>query len=309
MTIAESSQTRVAYIREATPGVTPATPAFKELRYTGESFKHDRQNTTSNEMRPDRNVTDLTQTAGGASGGFNFELSYEAFDDFFEAALCGAWATNKVINGTAKYTHTFEKTYEQGATDTYLRYTGMEAGTLSIRLEAGGLATGSLSFTGLGGSSDDAPITGATYADAPTNEVMSAGFDFADLAITGVTSPKVTRIELQIANNMRQQRALGSVNAVGIGKGRCVVTGTATLYFENKEAYDLFLNGTAADLTFTLGGEDELQYIFNIPKLKFSDADVPASGNDQDIVITLPFQGLYDAGIGATIEIERVPAA
>lgn len=308
MAIAETSQTRLAFIKESVYGSTPVTPAFTKMRYTGDTLKHNRQNITSNEIRSDRNVADLIQVAGGAEGAVNFELSYGAFDAFLEAALCGTWSSNLLENGVSRHSFTLEKTFEQGATDTFIRYTGMMVNGFSLNIQTQQIVTGAFTFMGKGGSVGDAIISGATYSDSPTNDVMNAGMNFAALSITGAGSPKLTGLTLEVNNNARLQPVVGSIDSLGVGLGRCVVTGTATMYFENKSAYELFLAGTAADLSFTIGGVSDKQYQFSIPKLKFSDGDVPVPGNDQDVILTLPFQALYDPTLGATIEIERVPA-
>jgi hypothetical protein len=308
MTIAATSQTRLAFVKEVAYGVTPANPSFENVRYTGDTLKHNRQTITSNEIRPDRNVADLIQVGGGAEGAINYELSYGSFDDFLEAALCSAWALDKIKNGTSLSSFTFEKTFEQGATDTFIRYTGMMVNGFSLNIQTQQIVTGSFTFMGKGGSVGNAILAGATYTGAPTTDVMNAGVNFANLSITGAGTPKLTGLTLEVNNNMRQQAVVGSIENAGVGLGRCVVTGTATMYFENKSALELFLNGTATDLSFTIGGATEDQYIFTIPKLKFSDGDAPVPGNDQDVILTLPFQGLFDSTLGATIEIERVPA-
>lgn len=306
MAIAETSQTRLAIVKEASYGVTPATPVFTNLRYTGDSLKHNRGNVTSNEIRQDRNVADLIQVSGGAEGAINIELSYGAFDALIEAALCSAWSTNVVKNGVTKSSFTIEKTYEQGTTDTYLGYTGMVVNTMSLNIAVQEIVTGSFGFMGKGGYVSNAIISGATYADSPLNDVMSAGLSFSGLAITGAGSPNLTGLTLEINNNTRMQPVVGSIDSLGVGLGRFTVTGTATMYFENKTAYELFLAGTATDLEFTLSDGDN-DYDFVIPRLKFSDGDVPVGGNDQDVILTLPFQALYDDTLEGTIEITRVP--
>ncbi|AEP08888.1 phage tail tube protein [Micavibrio aeruginosavorus] len=305
--MADTSQTRLAYIAESVYGTTPATPTFKKVRYTGESLKHARQNITSNEIRPDRNVADLVQVAGGAEGGVNFELSYGTFDDFLESFMYSAWSSNVLKNGITPKSFSIEKTFETGATDNFFRYTGMIANTFNLDISTQQIVTGSFGFMGKGGSVATTAISGATYTDAPTYDVMNAGTNFASLAVTGVTSPKITALSLQGTNNLRQKPVVGSVESLGVGAGRFVLTGTVTMYFENKEAYDLFLAGTATDLTFTIGGASETNYEFVIPRLKFSDADVATPGNDQDVMITLPFQALYDPTEQCTLKITRVP--
>lgn len=307
--MADTSEVQLGYIEEATLGTTPATPEFKKVRMTGESLKHVRQNTRSNEIRSDRNTADSVQVSGGAQGGLNFELSYGAFDDLLEGALFNSWATNVLKNGVEKHSYTIEKIIELGATDAYKRYTGMMVDTFSLSVSAQNMVTGSIGFIGQGGTTDDAIITGATYTDAPTNDVMNAGVDFASLSMTGLTSPKITEVSINVANNLRQRPVVGSIESNGVGVGQCNVTGSITMYFENLEAYDLFLAGDATDLSFKLGGASELNYVFDIPRLKFTDADVPTPGNNQDIFITLPFEGLYDSSEGCALKITRTPAA
>ena len=58
----DSSQTRLAYIEESTWGTTPATPTMLEMRFTGESITPNIETIVSDEIRSDRNVTDLIQT-------------------------------------------------------------------------------------------------------------------------------------------------------------------------------------------------------------------------------------------------------
>lgn len=307
MTIADSSQTRLAFIKEAVYGTTPTTPVFTKMRYTGDSLKHTRQNISSQEIRPDRNQSDLIQVAGGAEGSVNFEMSYASFDDFLAAALCGTWVDDVLVNGVTRHSFTLEKTFEQGVTDTFIRFTGMMVSTMALNASVQEIVGGSFGFMGKGGSVSAAALAGSTYNDSPTNDVMNAGMNFANLSINGAGSPKLTGVSLETNNNLRLQPVIGSIDSAGVGMGQFTLNGTVTMYFENKDAYELFLAGTASDLKFTIGGAVDKQYIFTIPKLKFNDGDVPTPGNNQDVILTLPFTALFDPAINGTIEVERVP--
>jgi hypothetical protein len=273
--MADTSQTRLAYIAETTWGTTPATPAFTNARFTGEGLSPNIDNITSNEIREDRNVTDLIQVGQSSGGTVDFELSYGAFDDWLESVLYGTWATNVLINGNTENSFTIEKTFETGA-------------------------------TGKGASTDQAIITGATYTPGPSNPVINAATNFANLAITGVTSPEVTAINLNVTNNLRTQKVLGSLDARGIGTGRFEVTGDLTAYFENEELFDLYLNGTSADLSFKLGGASSLNYVFDMGTIKFETGEVLAGGNDQDLLAVMTFRDLFD-GVDNTLKITRTP--
>lgn len=86
MALASSNRAQLAFITEVTPGTTPGGNGTS-LRYTGESLDFAVQTTQSNEIRADRQVSDLIQTGASGSGGFNFELSYKEYDTLLQAAL------------------------------------------------------------------------------------------------------------------------------------------------------------------------------------------------------------------------------
>ena len=88
------------YFKEESSWGTAATGTYQTLRFTGESFAYNITNTTSGEIRNDRQVTDLIQTDADVSGGFNFEFSYSTFADLLEGALWSDWST--ALNISAK---------------------------------------------------------------------------------------------------------------------------------------------------------------------------------------------------------------
>lgn len=79
-------------IAEATYGVTPATPAFNFVRHTGTTLGTSKSTHISEELRPDRQISDFRHGTKQVGGDINFELSYGSFDDYLEAVLCGTWA-------------------------------------------------------------------------------------------------------------------------------------------------------------------------------------------------------------------------
>lgn len=301
-----ASKTRLAYIAEATWGVTPATPAFKNLRFTGESLNAEKQTVTSNEIRPDRNVADVIQVARMASGNIDAEFSYATFDDLFESALSSAWATDVLVNGVDQKSFTFEKTFENGATDAFHRFAGCVVNTMSIGVTAQQLVTLGFGVMGKGVTAAEAVIVGATYADANSNDVLSAGTDFASLTMTGITDePAIQAITIDTTNNLRQQAVVGSIDSAGIGDGRFEMTGTMNAYFEGGDLYDAFLNHDALSLSFLLGTEAGSRYLISVPKLKITSGTIVAGGNDQDVFANLNWQALYDTGIDGTISMTR----
>jgi hypothetical protein len=144
--MANASQTRLAYVAESTYGVTPATPTFQKLRYTAEGLGANIENVTSNEIRADRNVSDLIQVGSSAGGNVDFELSYGSYDDFLESLMFSTFSTNVLKNGVTEKSFTLEKTFETGATDQFHRFTGAIANGFNLSMTTGAIVTGSCVF-------------------------------------------------------------------------------------------------------------------------------------------------------------------
>lgn len=114
----DSNRTRLGYIEEATPGTTPAVlyagtawSNFRSARFTGEGVNFNIANTTSNEIRSDRQVADLIQNGAQNAGNIDFEMSFPTvrsfLGDFIGAAFFSDWvSTPEFFNLTADSTIT-----------------------------------------------------------------------------------------------------------------------------------------------------------------------------------------------------------
>lgn len=90
--MADTSRAQLYSLKESVWGSTPAA-AMTQLRYTAETLGYNINNVASNEVRSDRQVTDLIQVDADASGNIDFELSYGAHDVFLAGALFSDWGT------------------------------------------------------------------------------------------------------------------------------------------------------------------------------------------------------------------------
>lgn len=93
MAFATSNRAALNFIEEVTFGTTPPNPALQALRFKGESLNYNLSNISSEEIRSDRNTTDLIQVSADASGDIDFELSYNTFDLFIEGVMASDWST------------------------------------------------------------------------------------------------------------------------------------------------------------------------------------------------------------------------
>lgn len=92
-----SNRVKIAKVREATFGVTPATPAFKAVRQTSSGLALNPQTVVSNEIRSDRQVADVILVGYQAGGDIGGEMSFKSMDDYLEESLQGTWVANPYI--------------------------------------------------------------------------------------------------------------------------------------------------------------------------------------------------------------------
>ena len=88
-------------VKEVTWGTTPSNPVMKTLRYTGEAIDDSIDTQTSQEIRSDRMTADLVLVDSSPGGSFNFELSYDAYDDLLESLMMSTWGNALAIVGAA----------------------------------------------------------------------------------------------------------------------------------------------------------------------------------------------------------------
>ncbi len=310
MTVADGSQVRLADIAEATIGVIPATPAFQIRRYVSADIRPSKQVEITDEIRADRNVASIVDVGRSVAGTINTLLSYGTYDDWLAALLCSTWATNELVNGTAHAARALEFTYEQGVTDTYVRFRGCRFNTLDLNLESRKAVTANWGIMGIDSPTPDtAIIAGATYTAATTTEVFNAALNVSSLVFTGIAAaPKVQKLSLKITNNIYANDIIGSYAPYSHGLGRLEVSGSMTVLFENKDTYQAILNHSDVGISVTLADAAGNQYAIALAKVKLVDGGPTVAGNGNAVVMDVPFQAYYDAGTAGSIKITRTPA-
>lgn len=301
------STRRIAYVPETVFGTTPATPSFKTFRATGGGPRTNKTTGTSDEIQNDRNVRDQFQLGQDVAGAYNFELAYGNLDDLLEGLLFSTWATNVLKNGTTPKSFTFEESFDLAAGGkSYSRFDGCMVNRMSLAIAARAAVTGTMELMGQNETPDTAIVTGATYAAAGTDPISTASANVAALAISGITpAPKVRSINLDINNSLRTRPLVGSLFTDSFGYGRCEVTGTIEAYFDSNDLYAAVLAHGSAGLSFTIGNASSKKYTFAIPKIIFGNGERRPGGNNDDVMVSIPFQGVYDSASAATISITR----
>lgn len=307
MAFANGSGRRVAYIAESAFGTTPATPTFKTMRVTGNGLRTNKTTGTSDELQIDRNVRDEFQLGQDVSGAYDFELSYGSFDDFLEAVAQGTWATDVLKNGSTVKTFTVEETLEMGATDSYSRFVGAMANSMSLSIASRAKITGSLNMMAQKETLATAIISGATYTAPNSEPIWTSSAHVASLSVAAGT-PKVRSLSIEMTNNLRTRPVVGDLYSQEFGSGRFETTGTIEAYFESNALYQSVLDHGSGALSFTIGTTTLKKYTVLFPKIIFGNGERRPGGNDDDVMVSIPFRAVYDATEAATVKITRAVA-
>ncbi len=84
---ADTNFATLRYAAESSLGVLPLTPTVKTIRLVSETLAHQKDTVESEEIRSDRQIVDVAKVGSMAQGDFNFELSWDSFEDFFEGVF------------------------------------------------------------------------------------------------------------------------------------------------------------------------------------------------------------------------------
>lgn len=312
--MADGSRHSLRYVAEATPGTTPATPAFKPIRHTGTTLALSKEALQSEEIRDDRQIADFRHGARQTGGDISFELSYGSFDDLLEAVLCGTWTadtpsvgTDELKAGTTRRSFTLERYFAdiQSADKPYHRFTGIEFNTLALAINANAMVTGTLGVLGKDFSTATAIIAGATYA-APTTTSPLDSFT-GTLNEAGAPIAVITEIQLNLENGLDPRFVVGSKTSIRPSIARSNVSGTITAYFENSLLLDKFVNETESSIEFELPDGAGNVLTFLLPRVKYNGGQPDVQG-EGPITLSMPFQALLDATTQTNIIIRRTPA-
>lgn len=89
---AESNRAQLLYLSEVTWGTTPGSGTVKTMRMLNSGIAVSKDTKMSDEIRADRMVPAIVETAASTSGDVKFEVAAGSFDDFMQAFLLGAWS-------------------------------------------------------------------------------------------------------------------------------------------------------------------------------------------------------------------------
>ena len=301
MSFGTGSRSYLAYLVESVFGTTPATPELFELRTKGNTIGLKKETLESEEIRSDRQITDVRHGNNMVDGDINVELSDLEFEEFLEAVLGGTWATDVLKAGTTFRSFVMERGFTD--IDQYLVFNGVVLNTLAVQIASNAIATAT--FGVLGKSAAAAASASIDTTPGLTPVGTSPPYDSFSGSINegGSAIAIVTALEFNLNNGAEQAFVIGSAEAPQTTLGRSNITGQITAYFEDAALFNKFVNETGSSLDVTLGGSGA-GLTFDFPSIKYMGADIPVDGEGPRL-ITMPFQALRDDTEGSNIVITR----
>lgn len=235
-----------------------------------------------------------------------------------------SFSSSRLVNGSTQTSFTIER--QSSDIGEYWAYTGMTPSSLDLSISSGARSTLSFNFMGKGlkrknGATNivDAQATPAPLpvTDSKTYDIHSGSTGPSCIIwVDGAPLPGsfVQSLNFTYDNTLREQTAICSLDAVGIGSGTISATGTMEVYFSTGTLYDKFANNENVSLTFSTTDTAGNGYVFSIPKANFSKVSTNAGGKDADLMLSLEFTALNDNGnadaaLRNLIQIDRVGAA
>ena len=208
-----------------------------------------------------------------------------------------------IQNGSEFRSFTVEKQWTD-LTNKYQRLLGMVVDGFNMEIETEAILKGG--FTFLGKSMTSESSASGTFVDNAANEVMNSVDDvFAVLEGDAASSLTILGASINIANNMRTRLAVGALGAIDIGKGTLNISGSLRTYLEDETEIDKYLNFTESSLTFILEDGTGKAYVIEIPGVKYTDGNVVAAGQNQDVEVELEYSAKINTADNRMIQMVR----
>lgn len=309
MAYADTDGSLLIAVEEATFNTTPANSTnWKTVRAKGWSVKPNIATVESEELSTNIDVREVITATKSAQVSLQGEYAKDAdFELMLEHVFRSAFATNVLKGGILKKSMSVEEKVTGTAAE-YAKVSGVRWDSFQMQGQVGQPIQ--TSFTGMGGAvsfgASSAVGTGSIAA-AGTNRIMTLA-DMTTFSIAGDTTTLcVLDFNLSVANSLREQFGAGSTGIYGIGYGTRRVTGSFTAYFETREQFTAFNNGSARDISLTLS-DGTNSHLWRIPRAKITDGEKAIQGRSQDITQRFDFTATYDSTAATSVMVTRAPS-
>jgi len=210
--------------------------------------------------------------------------------------------------GQAANSYTIERQYTDLTTPEYTEYLGMMVNRWSMSLSPQAIFTMDFDFLGkIQNTQSSGSTTGGTdnvkWATPRLNAVDHFKQRMVD-SFDGESTDRLLEISFTLDNRLRTEPELGVLGSTNIGLSTPTLEGTVRIYMQDGSMIRAAEDGTLSKLAFRLD-DGTRQQILTFPSILFGRPDAPASGNDQGVIVTLPFFAEPDATNNIAFTVDR----
>lgn len=307
MAFARGSRSGLSLKAESTFGTTPSGN-FRELPYNTHSLNVTKERVQSNEIRPDRMLAVDRHGNTQVGGDIVVDLRADVYDELLESAMFNTWDASPAGPDELKVGTTLKSfSFEDALNDIsqYRVFTGVTVSQASFSIQPNQMVTTTFTMVGKGGSISSSAKTVDAASIIPPFDAYSGDLQIADTGSTLSSLAVIAGIEFSINNDIEASFVIGSDETPQLIEKMATVEGTLTVYVENADFVNRFLDETETALKVTVNdptGANEYGFLF--PRAKINGAEVPVDGPDARI-INVPFSALYDSTEGSNLVITR----
>ncbi|ECD4706738.1 Ig domain-containing protein [Salmonella enterica] len=280
-----------AFVRETTPGVTPAGISWNLLKRTSWGVGPSQNTSENNEIGGTRMAQGATLGTVDVGGDVGAKFRYGQHDEFLASCFGAEWAGNVLTMGNDRISFSLATYASDVGIASIIR--GAQVSVFQLEVPNDGDVTATVTFAGLGWDSkaDDTSYITGTPADN-AGELRYSFKEVTAINLNGIDGGDgfcIDTFNIQFDNNVQTQRCIGTGSPFAGANIPTTFTpsGSITLSW-SKAAWGVWsktLTGATVPFSFTLANE-EGQYTFNFPKVQVA-GDWPDGGNTDIIQVQL----------------------
>ena len=243
--------------------------------------------------------------------GNNMVLSYDLkvpksdFSTSLPAGDAEIYFSDTVSNGVNRKSYSILQRFQSlPAGENQVIYSGCVADALNLTLETQAIITGRFTLLGLNTKFLSTPIPSNLVVQGQVEKILNSSSNIGSIFLgdSVVDGPNfVQSASIDINNNSRRQNAIGSIGAVGVAAGTCVVTGSLSTYFGDTSLAKSVINNEEKSFLANIQSGSRA-VIIDMPKIKFSAGSVGIAGQNEDLILPLEYQALRHESLNYQIK-------
>lgn len=212
-----------------------------------------------------------------------------------------------IVNGTTDGSFLIE--VANTAIGKFKASTGCKFGSFEIGITSREFITETFNLIGKDLTVGNATLGSGTNTAASTATAVNASSNVYKMFVdTGELQARVTSLSLNVARETRERPYVGSLYTSNPGRNQLAVSGNLSIYFENYDLYQKFLDHTTVALKLVIKDVSGNVFAVELPAITLQSVTDDNGGLDQDIMLDFAIDGFGDTTKGYTVKVSQLNA-